>query len=380
MIMAVQAQCIWVATMTSPQIGCSKDDLDTPALCIDLDVLDANIAAMAGYCRQHGVDWRPHAKCHKNSTIAKMVVDAGAIGVTCAKVGEAEVMAAGGVTDLLIANQIVGAKKLERLIKLRQIADPIACVDSVEQAEPLAQAMSGAGLEIRVIIEVNIGMDRAGTTLGQPTVDLAQKLAEMPGLRFSGVMGYEGHLLTIEDPEEKVAKIHAALDELLKTKELVEQAGIACPIVSCGGTGSYRISATHKGITELQAGGAIFMDLFYRNCCQLPELGYAMKVLTTVVSRPAPNRAIIDAGRKTLNQEQHKPGVADRPDISVQNLSAEHGTLLLEPGADRLSIGDRLELIPGYVDFTTVFHNEFFCFRNGRLETILPIEARGKVQ
>ena len=366
--------------MNTPKIGCTKDQLDTPTLLLDLDVMERNILAMADTCRRHGIDWRPHSKCHKSPAIARKLVDAGAIGITCAKLGEAEVMARGGVRDLLIANLVVGPQKMERLVELRRIADPIVCIDHIDQAEPPSLAMSAAGLTVRVLIEVNIGLERAGVLPNSPSLELARRLKELPGIELAGIMGYEGHLLQIEDQQEKADQIHDALDRLIQTKALLEQADIACPIISCGGTGSYEHTVSHPGITELQAGGAIFMDAFYRHQCQVRDLDYALTVSTTVVSRPAPDRAIIDAGRKTLNQEIAMPRVAGRDDIEVQVLSAEHGTLRLEPSAQDLRIGDRLELIPGYGDPTTVLHDQFYGFRGDRLEVIWPLEGRGKLQ
>jgi D-serine deaminase-like pyridoxal phosphate-dependent protein len=365
---------------TAPQPGATKDDLDTPALLLDLDVMEANIRTIAGQCAQRGVAWRPHAKGHKVPAIAQQQIAAGALGVTCAKLGEAEIMAAAGIRDLLIANLIVGPHKIRRLEELRRHADPIVCIDHADQVGPLSQAMQAAGLRLRVLIEVDIGMQRAGVAPGEPTLKLARLVADSPGLELAGVMGYEGHLLTVADPAEKAASIRNALATLVSTAELLRANGLPCPIVSCAGTGSYRYSIQQPGITEIQAGGAIFMDAYYRHTCQVPELNYALSVLTTVVSRPAPLRAIIDAGRKTLNIEQHKPLVAGRDDIRVVSLSAEHGTLELDRCAQDLKIGQRLELIPGYADLTTMLHDNYYCFRGGRLVSVLPIAARGKLQ
>lgn len=366
--------------MNATILGCSKADLDTPALCIDLDLFESNVRTMAELCRKRGVDWRPHSKCHKSSAIARRLVEAGAIGVTCAKLGEAEVMAAGGITDLLIANLVVGPQKVRRLVELRRIADPIVCIDHIEQAEPISQAMAAAGLKQRVIMEVDIGLGRVGVAAGLPTLELARKLVELPGLQLAGIMGYEGHLLTIGAQDEKRTRIHAALDLLDETRRLLEEHGIPCPLVSCGGSGSIYESVEHPGITELQAGGAMFMDEFYRHQCQLHELRDALYLIVTVVSRPAPERAIIDAGRKTMNMEVAMPKVRGRDDIKVERLSAEHGQLRLEPSAQDLRIGDRLEVIPGYGDLTTVLHDQFFGIRGDRLEVIWPLEARGRLQ
>jgi D-serine deaminase-like pyridoxal phosphate-dependent protein len=362
-----------------PPLGTPQDQLDTPALCIDLDALEANLAEAAALVRESGVAWRPHAKCHKSPDVARRLLEAGAIGLTCAKLGEAEVFAAAGIDDLLVANLIAGPRKVERLVELRRHADPIICLDHVDQAGPISRAMEAAGLRVRALLEIDIGMQRAGVLPGKPALELGLKIAELPGIELAGVMGYEGHLLLIEDQGEKAARICAALGQLVETKQRLEQSGIACPIVSCGGTGSLRFAMQQPGITEVQAGGVIFMDAFYRHKCHVEGFRYALSLLTTVVSRPAADRAIIDAGRKTMNMELHLPLVMDREGIEIRSLSAEHGILHLEPSAQDLRIGDRLELIPGYGDFTTVLHNHFYVLQGGRLIDIWPLSARGRL-
>jgi D-serine deaminase-like pyridoxal phosphate-dependent protein len=365
--------------MNSYPLGVTKAELDTPALCLDLDLMEANIRAIADVCRRHGVSWRPHAKGHKVAAIARAEVAAGAIGATCAKLAEAELMAAGGTRDLLIANIVVGPQKLRRLVELRRQADPIVCVDHLDQAVALSRVMAEAGLRLRVLIEVDIGLARVGVPPGAPTVSLARELARLPGIDFAGVMGYEGHLLAVASLDDKARQIDEALSLLVETADAIRAAGLPCPIVSCGGTGSYLYSIRKPGITEVQAGGAIFMDAYYRHKCQVPDLAYALTIVTTVVSRPTPERAIIDAGRKTVHGDSHPPLVVGRDDIHVGRLSAEHGELRLDPSAQRLAIGERLELVPGYADLTTVLHDQYYCFREGRLVETWPIEARGKL-
>jgi D-serine deaminase-like pyridoxal phosphate-dependent protein len=365
--------------MHIPPLGSTKAELDTPALCLDLDVMESNIRAVAETCRRHGVAWRPHAKGHKVTTIARAEIAAGALGITCAKLGEAEIMSAGGVRDLLIANIIVGEHKLRRLVELRRGADPIVCVDHIEQILPLSRAMSAAGLRMRVLIEVDIGLCRVGVPPEEPVLAIAHRIHELPGLVLAGIMGYEGHLLAIADPAEKGQKITAALDMLVATRQMLDDSGLPCPIVSCAGTGSYLYSTRHRGITEVQAGGAIFMDTFYREKCQVNELDFALTVIATVVSRPVPERAIVDAGRKTMNVEVNPPRILGRDDMRITRLSAEHGELALEPSAQDLKIGGRIEFVPGYADMTTVLHDQFYCFRGGKLVDIWPIEGRGKL-
>lgn len=366
--------------MSQYPIGSRKDDLDTPCLCVDLDQMERNIQHMAGYCRDQGVDWRPHQKCHKVPAIARKQIEAGAIGVTCAKVTEAEVMAAGGVRDILIANQIVGRRKWQRLVGLCHWADPIVAVDDLAQVEPLAELAREVGVAPRVILEVDVGLNRSGVAPVEPAVELARRVGRLEGVRLVGIMGYEGHLLQIADADEKRARIADAMKLLADVKQAMLDAGLCCDIVSAGGTGSFHITASCSGVTEIQAGGGIFMDPFYRDRCNVSGLEFALTVLATVTSRPAPNRAIIDAGRKTTNPDIHAPIVAGREGITVRSLSAEHGTLEIASTAEAPAIGDRLELVVGYGDFTTCLHDELYGFRNGRLEIVWPIAGRGKIR
>lgn len=366
--------------MYRPELGSTIDDLDTPALCIDLDVLESNMRRMMEICRSQGVAWRPHSKAHKSPEIARRQLEAGAIGVTCAKLGEAEVMAGGGIEGVLVANQVVGRWKMLRLTELLRHADPILTVDHEAQIGPLNDAAASAGTRLRVIVEVDIGLHRAGTAPGEPTVALARQVAALPNLRLEGIMGYEGHLLLLEDPAEKERKIREAIGELVQTRDDLLRAGLECGIVSAGGTGSFATTVTCPGVTEVQAGGLIFMDAFYRTRCQVWQFDYALKLVTTVVGRPAPERAIVDAGRKSHNAEIAPPFVPGREDIRFVRLSAEHGQFELSPSAQDLRVGDRLELIPGYSDFTNVLHDEFYVFRGGRLEGIWPLAGRGKIR
>lgn len=358
----------------------TADELDTPALCVDLDAFEANVRDIVAACRSRGIGWRPHAKCHKSIAVGRRLIDAGALGLTCAKLGEAEVFAAAGISDLLIANLVVGPLKVRRLVELRRIADPIVCLDHLDQAEPISRAMQEAGLSIRAILEIDIGMQRAGVQPGQAALELAERIKPLKGIQFAGIMGYEGHLLLIADPVEKEARIRAALTLLAETRDLLLEHDIACPIVSCGGTGSFATCVSQPGITEIQSGGAIFMDAFYRFRCHVSQFRYALKVITTVVSRPAPDRAIIDAGRKTMNMELIMPVVLGREDIHVASLSAEHGILRLDPSAHELRIGQRLEIVPGYSDLTNVLHDQFYALRGSQVEEVWPLEARGKLQ
>ena len=285
----------------------TKADLDTPFLAVDLDKMDANVSRISQGTKDFNVQWRPHCKGHKSSVIASRLVQAGAIGATCAKLAEAEVMVRGGITDVLIANLIVGQFKLARLARLCKEGDPIVCIDHLDQANPMNEMMVREGVRCRVIIEVNIGLDRVGCS-PEKTLERARELHALPGLKFAGIMGYEGHLLTIEDQDEKRQKIEEALKLLAENAAQLQAEGIPCEIVSCGGTGSYLLSRMQNGITELQAGGGMFMDQFYEQQCQVTGMEKALTVVATVVGRPTLDRAIIDSGKKTLHVE-YEPAV-----------------------------------------------------------------------
>ncbi len=356
-----------------PPLGSSRADLDTPALCLDLDVMDENIRRVAAACDDAGVSWRPHVKGHRSPLIGARQMAAGAIGLTCAKLGEAEVLAAAGIRDLMIANVVVGPAKLRRLVELRRHADPIVAVDHVDQLVPLASAFADAGTAVKVVLEIDVGLARAGVLPGEEALRLAQLAASLDGVELVGLMGYEGHLLTVPDGNEKRSRIHEALGRLIETKQLLEADGIPCPIVSSSGTGSFQHALAYPGITEIQAGGAIMMDVFYREACNVTGLDDALTLVTTVVGRPAPDRAIVDVGRKAMNAEIAMPRVCERQGVEFERLSAEHGQLRLDPDAEPLAVGDRLAVVPGYADLTVVLHDRFYGFRGDRLAEIIPI-------
>ena len=366
--------------MSYSPIGADKSELDTPILCIDLDVMESNIQKMVEFMRERGKQWRPHQKCHKTPAIVLKQMEAGATGVTCAKVSEAEVMAAAGIRDILVANMIVGRKKLERVASLCRWADPIIACDHFAQVEPLAETCRRHGVTCRVLIEVNVGLDRVGTAPGRDTLDLAQSIDRLAGVELAGIMGYEGHLLRVEDLDEKRRRINEAMGVLVECRDLIRGKGMRCDIVSAGGTGSYQITSDCPGVTELQAGGGIFADPMYQLQMGVKGLEYALTVLATVVSRPTLERAILDSGRKTVHPDAQMPLLKDWPDAEVVRLSAEHCELKLEQQSQDLKIGDKIELIVGYADFTTVLHDNFYGFRDNRLEVVWPIQGRGKLQ
>lgn len=363
-------------------VGLGKDELDTPALLLDLDRFERNATRLLTALRAAGVAWRPHSKAHKSPFLAARQIELGAIGVTCAKVGEAEVMVEHGITSVLIANEVAGRSKLDRVARLEGRAEVLVCADSGDHVELAAAAGIAAGVDIPLLVEVDVGMHRAGVAPGAPARELARSIERRRGVRLAGLMAYEGHLLTLTPAARKEAAVRESIGQVIATRDLLEEDGIPVGIVSSGGSGSYTATARVAGVTEIQAGGACLMDLFYADDCHLAGEGYefALTVLAMVTSRPAGDRAIIDTGFKALSSRN---GVMPRPvgmdDVAVTALSAEHGFLTLGPAAPDLRIGQRLELIPDYSDTTTFRHDEFVGLRDGRVERIIPLLARGRL-
>jgi len=360
-------------------IGLPKTAVDTPALLVDLDVMEANIERIARTCRAAGVNWRPHSKGTKTLEIVRKELAAGAIGVTCAKLGEAEVMAAAGIRNILIANQIVGQTKIRRLTALLDRAAPIVAVDSVENVAELGDAAHGRPQRLGVVIEVNVGMNRAGVEPGEPVVALAGTIARHTGLRFSGLMAWESHAVTIADPAEKERVVADAIGRLTASAAACRAAGHAVYIISCGGTGTFPYCVRQPGVTEVQVGGAIFSDVHYRSHYH-SDFPCALTVLATVTSRPTPTRIVLDAGRKALSSEAAMPEPITLPGVRKLRLSAEHATIELDAPSERPRIGDKIEFIVGYSDSTVHLHEEIVGVREGRIEAIWRVVARGKIK
>ena len=360
-------------------VGLPKTALDTPALLVDLDVLQQNIERIAGTCRQHGIGWRPHIKGQKVAELARLELAAGAIGVTCAKLGEAEFMAAAGIGEILIANQIAGRHKIERLMILLRHAHVMVAVDDGGNIAALGAAASERGLTLDVLIELDVGMRRAGVLPGEPVIALARRIAGIPGLRFKGVMAWEGHTVRIADPAEKERAVREAVGAAVTTADAIRASGVPVDVVSCGGTGTYATTAAIKGVTEIQAGGGVFSDLVYRKQYHVDH-PYALTVLATVSSRPTPRRIVCDFGKKSMSADAAVPEPIGLVDVASVRLSAEHTTIDLGTPDQRLKVGDTLEFIVGYSDTTVHLHEEMYAIRNGHVEAVWPIGARGKVR
>ena len=365
-------------TTGSMNIGIPKNELDTPALWVDLNKMESNVQRLATYFREAGKGWRPHTKGIKTPAIAHKLIQAGAMGLTCAKLGEAEVMAAAGIKDILIANQVVGRKKVERLANIQRHADVMVAVDSIENAREISGAASTKGVMVRVLIEVNSGMDRCGLEPGQPVVDLAKQVVGLPGVRLAGVMAWEGHVVAMQDRIEKKRVCEASVLKLVDSAKMCRAAGIPIEIVSCGGSGSYTITSHIDGVTEIQAGGAVFTDVTYRSW-GVP-LDPSLFVLTTIVSRPTATRAVCDSGQKTIDSIAASPQIVGYEGVTMKGLSAEHGTMELSGPEVPLKVGDKVDLMVSYGDFTVYKHDYLYGVRDGIVETQWAVQARGALQ
>ncbi|HZT31498.1 MAG TPA: alanine racemase [Bryobacteraceae bacterium] len=358
----------------SEAVGLPLDALETPALCLDIDAYRRNVARMADYIvRQHGLGWRPHMKGQKAPELAKEAIAAGARGVTCATVYEAEVMVRAGVAGVLVANQIAGERKLARLARLQCTTPVMAATDSLDHARALDAAAQAGGVTIPVLIEVDIGMQRCGIAPGGTVAALAREIAGLRGLCFLGVMGWEGHTLAYGG-DAKREQIAGAIGKLTASAEACRAAGIPVEIVSASGSGTFRLSAPLPGLTEVQAGGGVFSDLSYAKWGLDHE--FALTVVTRVVSRPSPTRIIVDGGFKTMSVQHGQPRPLGLGAIKSLVLSAEHGNVELEQPNSAHRVGDLITFIPGYTDSTVCLHDELCVLRNGLLEAVWAIPGR----
>lgn len=348
------------------------NQIATPFLAVDIDLLDENIARMRDAIVGNGIRWRPHIKSIKSPPIAIRLQAAGAEGVTCAKVGEAEIMVRAGIRDILIANQVVDPAAIRRLVALNKDASVMAAVDSLANARALCEAALAANLRLPVLIEVDVGLKRAGIPPGEGVADFAAALRDLPGLDLKGVMAWEGHTTAIKDAAAKQAAVESAVAALVESARRMEARGIPAPIVSCGGTGTYWLTAKCPGVTEIQAGGGIFSDLRYRTEFAVPN-DYALTVWTTVTSRPNPKRIIVDAGWKTMAAYPRLPMPAYMPHIAAVKLSAEHTTIELSQPFSLPAVGERLQFIVGYADSTVFLNDKIYAVRKNNIEAVWPI-------
>ena len=364
--------------------GATLPELDTPALLIDLDALEANLAEMAAVAARAGVRLRPHTKTHKSPEIARMQLQAGAAGITCAKLGEAEVMADAGLDDLLIAYPLVGEGKLRRLRDLMERARVRVSLDSVEVAEGLGRVGRELGRDVEVLVEVDTGLHRLGRPPGRPTAELVGRVARVPGVEVIGLLTHAGHAYRAGAPEELRRVAEREVLDLVETAELCRRDGIAIGEISVGSTPTARTGAFVDGVTELRPGTYALNDTTMMRLGIATEATAAPRVLVTVVARPADDRFVVDAGSKcfTTDNMGSVPDwlvVAGRPGLHLDFLSEEHG-VGHPAGGDGVRIGDRLQVIPSHACSCVNMFDVAHGVRDGRLERQFQIAGRGKVR
>ena len=350
-------------------VGQRLEEIDTPALVLDLDAFEKNLntlnSAVAGKVRV-----RPHAKTHKCPDVAKRQIALGAVGMCCQKVSEAEAMVEGGVKDVLVSNEIVGAPKLQRLAELSRRARIGVCVDNAENVRQLKG-------DLDVYIEIDVGMRRCGVAPGAPAVALAREIVKS-GMRFGGLQAYHGRAQHMRSMEERHAVIETAAQHVQHTKRLLKEAGIDCPIVTGAGSGTFMLEVEAGAWNEIQCGSYAFMDVDYAKnewAAPLPRFEHALFVLSTVMSRPSAEVAIVDAGLKASSVDSGMPGVWQK-ELRYTHASDEHGWV---EGKNPPPLGEKLLLVPGHCDPTINLYDWYVCVRRGRVEALWPITARGAV-
>ena len=353
-------------------VGQRLEEIDTPALVLDLEAFEANLAALDRAVGSR-VRVRAHAKTHKCAEIAKRQIAAGAVGVCCQKVSEAEALVDGGVADVLVSNEIVGAPKIARLAELSRRARIGVCVDNAENLEQL----KASSAQLDVYVEIEVGMGRCGIAPGEPAAALAAQIGG--NLRFAGLQAYHGRAQHVRSMAERRASIAKAASAVLETKRLLQKRGIDCPIVTGAGSGTFMFEVESGAWGEIQPGSYVFMDADYaRNewAAPLPRFQHALFVISTVMSRPRPDVAIVDAGLKASSVDSGMPGVWQRPGLTYTHASDEHGWL---EGSPAPALGDKLLLVPGHCDPTVNLYDWYVCIRRGIVEDLWPITARGAV-
>jgi 3-hydroxy-D-aspartate aldolase len=374
----------WRKSMNAPpaEIGAPIAEIETPALVIDLDAFGRNIAKMAEFSRTTGVRVRPHAKTHKSAEIARRQIAHGAVGQCAQTVGEAEVLVRGGITDVLLSNQVVGQRKLRRLAALAREARIALCFDAPDQVDAAAAVAREFGVEIGGLVEIEVGMERCGIAPGRDAAVLARHIAQSSGLKFRGLQAYHGRAQHLPSYQERAQAIAYAVAAVRETRDALAAATLACEIVGGAGTGTFAIEAASGVYTELQAGSYVFMDTEYARICDKSggpyrEFEHSLFVLASVISTPSADRAIVDAGLKSISGERGPPWVHGRPGMECAGISDEHSKLTMTRGATPPILGDKIWLIPGHCDPTVNLHDWYVGVRNGRVDALWPIGARG---
>jgi D-serine deaminase-like pyridoxal phosphate-dependent protein len=356
------------------QVGRARDEVTTPALLLDLDVAKRNLEKMAENFRDLPAALRPHIKVHKSPELARLAIEAGAIGVACATAWEAKVMAEAPIEDVLVANQVVHPDKVRAVVETARDHRITVAVDDVRNVEQLSHAAGDAGSELELLIEIDVGMGRCGVRERGEALPLAERIADLPHLRLRGMQGYEGHCMLEPDRDVRLEEAQRANEKLVDAVDFLTERGYPCEVVSAGGTGTWYITGAHPRITEVQAGSYALMDCFHGN---LVPGGFevAMTVLGTVISRQG-NTVVLDCGRKSVGIDFVTPPLARYPEAEIRYYAEEH-CLADFPGPPPLDLGDRAEVIAGYGPTTVNLYDVFHVVEGGVVSDIWPVRPRG---
>ncbi len=378
-------------------IGKPVEEIETPALVVDLDLMEKNMDKMMEFLSRGTVGIRPHAKSHKTPQIAKMQMDRGALGITCAKLGEAEAMADGGIKDIMIASQVVGTGKIKRAVVLSKRIDLKVAVDSMDNLREISAASAAGGGDIGIIVELEVGLRRCGARSPEEAARLAKAAASLPGVHFAGIMGYEGHCVFIPDLEERRLAAGKAYRSILDTRDYIKKAeGLDSGVVSTGGTGTFMLGGRVEGMTDIEAGSYIFMDARYSGI-EGVDFQQSLSVLSTIVSHPTADFWVSDAGIKSMSEEFGPVTILPSYGLTVTGMSEEH--IKLEPSVheanplpslesldqryvkrarEELRVGDKVHLIPSHCCTTVNLHDVMYAVRDGVVEDVWAITGRGK--
>ena len=361
--------------------GMDAAEIQTPCLVVDLDALERNIARLQAMADEMGVRLRVHGKMHKCAELALKQIAAGACGICCQKVSEAEAFVRAGIRDVLVSNEVREPAKIDRLAQLARTARMIVCVDDAANIADLSAAAVRHGTHIEVLVEIDCGAGRCGVAYGRPVVELAKAIVSASGLTFSGLQAYQGPAQHIHDFEERKAKIDEAIRQVRETVDLLNGEGIACAIIGGAGTGSYKFEGNSGVFNELQCGSYAFMDAAYGRVQDaggqpISQFENALFILTSIMSHAKSDKAICDAGLKVLSADSGLPVVFERNDVAYVACSDEHGEISDPNGA--LWVNDKVKLIPGHIDPTCNLHDWYVCVRGSKVEALWPITARGK--
>lgn len=363
----------------------SRADLPTPALLLDLDAFEANVAKMTRFARERNRALRPHGKTHKCPEVAKRLIRAGAVGCCAAKLSEAEAFAKEGVTGLLVTTEVVGRHKIERAVRLAsRHKDTIFCVDNPQNARDLNEAAGAGRVKLNVAVDLHLG--RTGVMPGEPALELARQIVSLPNLKLAGIQAYAGSASHTTGFEQRTRASREAMGKAVETRRLFEAKGIACPLLTGASTGTYNIDSEIDGVTELQPGSFIFMDVDYNKIGGAAGPVYndfhnALTVLTTVVSKPSSRFAIVDGGFKAFATDRtFGPAPKNIEGISYRWAGDEHGRVDLASPSAPVEVGARIEFIVPHCDPTVNLYDRIYCLRGDAVEAIWPVSARGMSQ